>query len=341
MTKFEKTRKILSEKKVEKEKLPEMEVTFIYGSHDTEEDAQLVKKYIKEHIKEIDVYCPEMKGWTPEFVEILNNISQGNVFFFEKYLRMAKKYPHWKTVLTAIYNSKKIISPIDVKQSEFSKKIEDILEIDEAANRNFYTGNLEEAIKNKKEYLKKDAIWQKRREKIILENLKRIPEKVRKEYPELKKKNQLKVLVSLGAFHTWLSRQIKEEGYPAKKIFTRMPYVFGHENEIGRKERFVFKAKPDDESVARSLTESSLEPYFKNFSDNSEKTTEASRIIASKTSFELIEKLSVHLKKEDIVSYKRADYITDFLRKHKIKVPEDEKELDKLIKDYEKKKFGR
>lgn len=44
---------------------------------------------------------------------------------------------------------------------------------------------------------------------------------------------------------------------------------------------------------------------------------------------------------EDVSDYERPDYLVNFLQKNKIKIPRNKKEFEKLIKDYEKEKFGR
>ncbi|MGB9609215.1 MAG: hypothetical protein ACPL3E_02450 [Minisyncoccia bacterium] len=71
-----------------------------------------------------------------------------------------------------------------------------------------------------------------------MENLKNLSKEVCAQFPELKNKEKLKVLVNLGAFHTGVFHLLKKEKIPAQATFIKKPYLFSRAGEMTRKERF-------------------------------------------------------------------------------------------------------
>ncbi|MGC9048924.1 MAG: hypothetical protein ACP5IX_01755 [Patescibacteria group bacterium] len=126
----------IPEGKVEKEKLPEMEVTFLYTPHGTEEDARL----IRENLKNFDVFVPENKGWSEEDLRDFSKISQGDKKILEDYKKKVSEFNEfvdfWFSLLESIYNSKKIIWLVDIKKEQYLE-LEEILKIDEKSRTLF------------------------------------------------------------------------------------------------------------------------------------------------------------------------------------------------------------
>jgi len=333
---MEKIEKISPEGKSRKEQLPEMETIFYYSPHWTEEDARLLKK----NLEKVDVFCPEMYGYEVENVEALNRLAQGDHPLLIKYL--SSRADAWtKIICQAVFDSKKIIWPIDIKKSKLAEDFDATYEMNKTALRQFGMGELEKAMETRRAYIKSQVEAQKKREEIILENFKKLPEEICAEHSELKRKKKLRVLVTLGAFHTFVYHEAKKAGYSAEEVLATKPYIFSRAIEALRKERFSGESHFSDEFIAKSFIEDFLTIYFEKFSLDIAKNDAAARIVASQVDFDLIKKISASMETRPRPDSDKLAYVADFLRKNSIEVPKNKEEFEKLVEDYQKKKFGK
>lgn len=301
------------EKEQSKEKLPKLEATFLYAPHWTSEDARL----IKEEIGHTDVYCPEMIGYPEEEVELLNRISQGDSKAFQQ-LILATDDSWWKGVYEAIYNSKKIIQPIDIPEGQkivSDYKESKIRNIRDVSFVHFASGNFEQAIKLMEDYLREWANYQKKREEVMLINLRKLPQEIVKRYPEFKEKEKLKVLASLGSAHAHLHYQMKKERIFSRTKFIRMSPIVPIEDELWKKVRFKSDFKLDKKLVARIFIEDFLFKYLENFEKDTSKVLKTARTIALKTDFNSIKEISKAMAEQDIDKFQRPNFVVKFLEK--------------------------
>jgi len=339
--KLEKIKSLSLDRK--EKKFPEIEMTFVYSPHATEKDAKL----ITDKLPKTDIFCPEIEGGKDELIENLNKISQGEKEIFEKYMANPPfTYQNkWRQVFCALYNSKKIVWPIDLN---FPADTDLILMLDEAAYKyqlslnSFLQGNFDKAVEQRKQFVKQTIPLEKIREKIILKALEELPANLSKRYPQLKNRKKLKVLVSLGAAHTWIYHQLKrKDRYDLKRNLNKNPYIFSFGGRIWRRGRFIAEDSFEQGSVERSLMEDMLEIYLRNFSRDSADVALAARIIAERMDVDFIKRISIYLGKYTKISPRiLVVALTDFLRQCHISVPRNEEEMKKIIKDYKKKKFG-
>jgi len=302
-----------AEKERSKEKLPKLEATFLYAPHWTSEDAGL----IKEGIGHTDVYCPEMIGYPNEEVELLNRASQGDIRAFRQ-LISATDNPWWKGVYEAIYNSKKIIKPIDIPEGQHvvsdyqESKIRNVRDVSFVQ---FSAGKFEQAIKLMENYLKEWAEYQKKREELMLFNLRNLPQGIVKRNPEFKNKEKLKVLVSLGSAHSYLYHQIKKEKISSQAKFIRMPFIMPIEDELWRKIRFKSDSKLDKNLISKIFIEDFLFKYLEKPEKDTSRVLEAARIAALKTDFNSVKEISKAIAENDISSIQRPSFVAGFLKK--------------------------
>jgi len=324
----------LEKQKEKKEKFPKMELIFLYSSHLTKKDA----RKIKENLKNVDVYCPEGLNFSEKFIDDLNKISQGDEKVFHRYIFEKKPSDWWQAILEAIYNSKKIIHFVDISEEEgnLSRGIIEMNEKYYEIENYFCSGELKKAIEKLKEYIKENIDLHKQREKIIIENIKRLPQKIISKYPQFKNRKKLRVLLTMGIFHTFLSQEAKKD-FTTKSIFIQKPYIYSRIDQAYRSYRFKSKLDFKDEFYGQIFIEEFISRYLNDFLESTDRRTELARIISSKVDFKTIEDISKKLKEDDVISFERPEYITDFLRERGIKIPRNKQEAEKMLREFEKK----
>lgn len=149
-------------------------------------------------------------------------------------------------------------------------------------------------------------------------------------YPELKNKQEIHVLLSLGNVHTSLYHSLRKEGGQTTRTFSKLPYIFGLHVEVLRSH--MFNKPVDDQTVARVVAESSLHitlyKYFSTITKDSSKINQFIRMLVSGLSIDEIKN-----------TFNRARSHSEFqdgLLKHISAknpgaVPKTEKDMDKIL----------
>lgn len=327
----------LNFEKEKKEKLPKIELTFLYLSHLTRKDAETIRKLLKD----TDIYCPEGMGFTEEFVEDLNKISQGDKEVLQRYILKSRfptvKFPDWwLAIFEAIYNSKKIIYLVDLPGKEkmnLANRIEKQISGYDRIEAKFCSGRFKEAIENLKKFIEELVKLQKKREEEIIRNIRDLSEKITLKYPQFKDREKIKILLSVGNVHTFLSHATKDD-FLVKEIFPKKPYIYSRVVQALRSYRFKKKLNFNDEFFARIFVEGFISCYLSDFLESTDECEELARKIASKVSYQMIETISKKLKEDKIPPFEASEYIVDFLEKEKIKIPRNKQEAEKMIKNY-------
>jgi len=236
---------------------PRVELSFYYGRHGDAEDARRLKPYIDA----CDIYSQEMFGAPPHEVDFLNEISKGEITPEEAMADMEEDEPHreYKEQLYKnLYKTNKVVISIDVPEGDPLEVQNEILERQrpEIGEQTTY----EEAKKMLVDYQRKTTDFDVKRE---TENLGRIVPRLAelfKTNPELCRKGEVTLLVSMGTGHSPMTERIKSE-HP-KDIFILISplegLTFGDELE----NKLRNGEEPDELLVSRTLFEDLFHPVI-------------------------------------------------------------------------------
>lgn len=247
----------------EKEGGPKISFEIFYAPHEKREDA----KGLAEKVKTADIVIPEQIGWDEKLLSIYRGIAQG-VVPPEEYFRyfamtrdeIAKAHDSYSmALLEALYKSGKRIELIDapIGHSLHFKTIAALNNFSLVKRKNF-----KELVSEWKDALREDADVQKEREEYMLQELVNLQKQIQyAKIPELKDKQEIKILMTLGAYHTKVSHDLKAQNSEVSREMIESPYIFKHFDEAGR--RFAFNKEVSDELVARGILELIIGSYFK------------------------------------------------------------------------------
>lgn len=212
-----------------KEGEPRIKFKIAYGGHVGSKDLESWQ----EDFKACDVYIPESFGWIRD--TMFENLSGGLISpeTAERIIRQSQ--PNWKNniqrnfvlgQMKMLYRSHKAIVIIDVpNEHDLVRRFQWLsLRQEEKINSN----NLEEKKGFLKEYLTESATIQRSRE-IFMFTL--IPFKIKEvlaRRPDLAKRPELRVLISLGASHTYLFHMMnRKNSENTERSFPSLPFTFG------------------------------------------------------------------------------------------------------------------
>jgi hypothetical protein len=237
------------------EKVPEIETQFFFHGHSTTEDGQAVA----ERLHDADILIQENAGWDPARADIFNDVSSG-VLTAQQAMDMEKqngKFFYWKdfykTLLDNLYESNKKVMLVDVpNDSAIFQKLMALFRTDGAYN-NLIDKSLsyEETLKRIGNISKIESDLQKAREDYIMEHMPDSLVELLKENPELQKKDHLKMLFSMGGFHTRLYHEMKKSGNAVSRDFSTMPYNF--DPRMSAERSIHFKGMEESQSLMPAI----------------------------------------------------------------------------------------
>ena len=195
-------------------------------------------------------------------------------------------YSRDKKFFKIIYKSKKPITFIDIPDNHSLVRRENENKIPNIHfGSNF--GQVFDAVRG---YIEKAADMHEERETYMLKQLQPQIQELLKTHPELRGRQEINVLLSVGGTHTSLGRYLKKD-YQTTRRFSRIPMIFPYRDEALR--RHMFSKPVDDELVARIVAEHLLSKAHKKFfiTDDSIKDVKSIRKLVSKFSFEELEEM--------------------------------------------------
>lgn len=244
-----------------KEGEPQIKFKIAYGMHVGSKDLEFLKK----DFDVCDVYAPENFGWQPYDLEMEEKLSYGIVS--PEVLKKAFKnrpyyYGHMMANAEMVYRSRKPILLIDVPYSH--KLNMDRIHLPSISDF-INLKNLEDKIKLAREFITKTTAFDKEREEYIFTQ---IPIRMKELFlrkPELHKKQELKVLISLGSSHTPLFHMMhKANPNMVERSFQELPYKFSLDTATQRTIAFGISRPEDlnDELLARLVMGYEFSKYF-------------------------------------------------------------------------------
>lgn len=231
---------------------------FFFASHASPEDL----KGLKERFERADVYIPEASQWTQTLKDTFREVAEGKWDVTQRLPEEESKTPFFKYGLERkrmVYNSHKPIIFADVPSGvdlEMGK-----LHVEPKFDGSF--SDLVDSYKNTAQYLL-DA--NKRREKYILDHLGPSIKELLEEYPHLKEKKEIRILLSLGIVHTPIYMDLKKAGFSVSRGFNTASFTFPFQVEAQR--RLRSNRQIDDDLAAKMYVEMIFYSVFKRIIDN-------------------------------------------------------------------------
>ena len=229
----------------ETKELPAISIEILLTPHETAEDW----KSFHEALDRADVCIVETQGWSEDYLKFIQKLSRGNPFTYinEKLKKrvMGNYDDRDKVLIETIYNSKKPVTFIDLPKGH-------PLIVNESSDEFILQGTFENILGQLGAALKLDAGYQRQREDYMIASLKiKIGELV-KEFPELRKKNKIRLLITIGSAHVNLFTSIKKEVTPSvERNYGNKPA--GYDSDTKALMRYMLDKEVSDELLARIL----------------------------------------------------------------------------------------
>lgn len=266
--------------------LPKIKIDIFYSPHGSAEDID----GLEDQLQKADIYIPENFGWTPEYLNVLRKLSDGKVTPEMALQDWGDEDPSYysrdEKFFKIIYNSKKPITFIDIPDNHSLVRRENENKIPKIQ----FGSNFGQVLDSVRGYIKKAADMHKERETYMVKQLQSQIQELLKTHPELRGRQEINILLSVGGAHTSLDRYLKED-YQTTRKFSRIPMTFPYKEEALR--RHMFNIPVDDDLAARIATGWTLSKADKKFfhTNDSLKDAVAMRRLVSRFSFDELKEM--------------------------------------------------
>ena len=233
---------------------PRISIEFHFSAHGTAEDLA----HLVEMIHQADVYVPEAQGWSPKDKLELEAISRGELTPVQAGFK-GKRLPE----MEALYNSKKPILLIDTPKGHHTeKRYEESRTVADRAVNLFETGKFEQALLQAKRYAEARHYLLNQRDDHLRVQLQYQLQNLTGNFPQLREKPEIKVLVFLGAAHQAVYEMMERAGKYGVTAEFAGEQVFPTYIEIVRMRKEGEKKIPDI-MYAKAVLEDFLSPFFR------------------------------------------------------------------------------
>ncbi len=237
-------------KKEDKEPLPPTEITVFSPMHGTAKDARGLYSLVFKN----DIIIPEALYWKRDQLFGLQMVSDGFMAPSSKSSR-TPTFDFTGVFLDALQGSRVKIGVIDIPY-----KHKNPLESKREKRQSLPITTFSQLIAKERHTLEQYARFQKDREEYLISRVDPCIRTLLRHYPELKKKDTLKVLIQIGPAHSgFYFDLLKNKDFQTKRILTDSLTIFDHNSEATR--RFMFGMPVSDELVAHAA----FEVYFYDF----------------------------------------------------------------------------
>lgn len=210
--------------------LPTVNFNFYFSSHGSVEDIRGQKK----HISESDIWIPEMINWNEDVKRVYQSVSEGTVRPQEAL--DAVRYPSGTTYntrseqLSYLYGRKIPVEFVDINSLENAQF--------KPLGKMPIRDSFQETLVDVKQWLQYYGEIQIMRDFLMLSRLRDQILNAIGSRPDLKSKDHISVLLTLGSSHTWLYQTLQRYGFNVQKDFSVSPQLYGFEAESVRNIRY-------------------------------------------------------------------------------------------------------
>lgn len=319
---------------------PRISYSIYFAAHTTVIDlAGLAQPF-----SQADIYITEAPGWNRETMQAFNAVSKGKMSPGEALPLLADQgsstYFARQQELRIIHNSKKPVATADVhSRSKINRSdwVEDFYEDKIKEKLQDTQVTTEQELERMLNLVKTDcritANSQRARNDHILGKLDTVVQRVIKQNPKLQKKDEVKVLLFLGAMHRPVFYGLRAAGKDVERTFSHSPYTFDLHGEGVN--RYLFNKPISDELASKILAEFVIQQdlntvgYDSHF--DSQKTVEIERILLSHLTDEEIKTLFT----QNPYGQTYIERMRDILGVKGLYIPTTGSQVNIFLRDYE------
>ncbi len=213
------------------EHVPKIETKFYFHTHATKEDGEGVVQ----RLKDVDIFIPENAGWDEDRLETWKRVSAGKITperALEDERGRGKPLlwnDYFKSIFQGIYDTKKEIILADIESdNEIFTTLKEIMIDNGSAYANAFDRSFsyEDTLSKVETITDLESTLQKERELYIVKNIKEKLLQKLQENKELREKETLKILLSIGSFHTNLYHEMKKVGNTVSREFPSAQHTY-------------------------------------------------------------------------------------------------------------------
>lgn len=238
---------------------PPIELSFYFAPHGSYEDIRGIEPYIAE----CDVLLFEEAGESKWPKKYLNKKVRSATGPLEDLIEPVEGEVE-EAFVRAMYGTDKVAGCIDIgRNPKRNALLEDALcEMDSLGMPDDISWR--EAMMTLLIIESESVNLQGIREEVMVNNFELELDDLITKYPELKNRDKLKVLISVGSFHTSLQHRFAARGLGSERYFPSKPYIYDPENEVGRSIMFGIPVRE------RSLGQAVVERTFRSLENRAE-----------------------------------------------------------------------
>lgn len=243
---------------------PDMNVTFYFSAHANHLDMAGIEPYMKE----ADIFLYENAAnsdrevrYRKEDLQFLNALSTNPSVSLQE---IFKEYNVTGTTgehrIRGAHGSGMAIGTIDIGNSPIEQRMVQRME---TAMHTVTpgSGNYDEVLENYRYQLQMYGELQVERERMMLGNFEGVIKSLLESRPDMKDKENLNVLISMGSAHTTLRHKFTEAGIESDKHFSAgKTQSFDYEHELIR--TYMYGRQPSEELIRRAFTDFVIEGIY-------------------------------------------------------------------------------
>jgi hypothetical protein len=244
---------------------PEFKVSLYLSPHRSTRDAA----GFVEQFQNCDVWVPEYCGWNENDACALEAIAAGDITP-DKVIPINHLYHDFVLVqFEQLFNTNKPFLLVDVPATDpVSQEILTLLQEPKKIIFNpQWDGNFGNLLLGIRENSEKMALLQTRREDYIVRNLRaQLGKTLFEFYPDLGSREEIKVMISMGATHTRLVSELRKKGMDVSRVYSDQPIIFPHDVEVLR--RSQFNKVLSDELISQVILQKTIDYFWRKKLDN-------------------------------------------------------------------------
>ncbi len=239
-----------------RDKSPDFSLEILYGPHGDEKDAEV----FADRIKQADIFIPEFGGY-PDFTRLtFQKVSNGTMtpkqaidFLGRENITFDK---HLERELEILYQSGIGVALLDRHEDDrINRELCDTSDQRDRIYQDIISGKAEvnELRQSLRSNLSRFAGAQRTREKHISRNMRGTLQDLIEDFPNLRNRDNVKVVMALGYGHTEVYRDVRKQGIDAKKKLSAPVLSFDYHGEVIR--RFIFGKEVNQELIDKVILE--------------------------------------------------------------------------------------
>ena len=315
---------------------PKLNLSFYFSSHGNDQDTQGVAP----HLAKADILLYEDAPRDITNLEVYNHLSQ-NPHLSRRAVSMKLKGSDSLPMALGVRKTGKAIGTIDVgkdvEEVAMIRRLNDLFGYD--IPRSF---GYEDALQYIHASYDEIVAIQQKREAMMVDNFEEEIDRILYARPDIIKKSEVNILITMGAYHTQLYHAFRERGIEANRDFSKSPYRYDFKTELERS--IAFDREPSHEMLERVLGEDMLYRALYEVNSDMDKNVKHDDAVV------YVRNVVPSLRSDDIRAMYEVDtknnlttaYIDTLLASHgHSRLPRSGRELRKQIEKTKKRKLGR